>query len=716
MKVQSALSNEISYKKVLKKQVKSDFNESCDVYKIELSPGFWIVIAVVKQQKIYEAQNLLFHYIYLIINKDKKELIGLYEYIPKYEDMYLNNEDGSLELEYLEGPILFMSVDDIKKKMENVALIEDIEIEEEMDEEVEKELMGEFEKEFGDDEFKNMEETKVMDEGIRQKYRSVNITEILWLKDFFENNNYEIIDPAGDGNCLFYTIRDAFKSKDKSVTVSFMRNKLSKLITKERFDAYMEQYKMFTTEIKNILKEQSKLKKEIKTKLKDSKKGSKNMNATQKKLIKEIEQIKMKMKQLVIEKKNATENLKDYKWINQHKIKNISDMQNFVKTSDFWADVWAINNLELILNVKMIILSSENYKNGSIENVLNCNEVSKTVEEAGVFNPKYYIIVEHTGNHYKLVTYKSNSLFMFHELPYSIVELVRNKCLSSKGKNMYSYIKKFKELQDGQENKSEAETDKETDKAIDNETEKEIQGVEDTKEPDDGDVVDEGDEGENEQDSSEEDGTPTPQVNDDELYDDNIVFQFSSRSKDAKPGKGAGESIPSEQVGKFNKLRNMKNWRRMLSNFYSLPKQKDEIRKLFTLDGLNWASVEHWYQANKFKENNNTFYKTFALNSGSEISKDPKMAKSAGGKSGKFKGKLIRQKTIKIDDGFFDNGYNEKVMEEGQFAKYAQNAKLKFMLLETKDAKLVHTAPRQREAVIFYDTMRIRNKLATSGK
>ena len=38
-----------------------------------------------------------------------------------------------------------MSVEDIKKKMENVALIEDIEIEEEMDVDVEKELMGEFE-------------------------------------------------------------------------------------------------------------------------------------------------------------------------------------------------------------------------------------------------------------------------------------------------------------------------------------------------------------------------------------------------------------------------------------------------------------------------------------------------------------------------------------------------------------------------------------------
>jgi len=461
---------------------------------------------------------------------------------------------------------------------------------------------------------------------------------------------------------------------------------------------------MFTTEIKNIKTVQSKLKREISKKLKEIKKGSKNMNVSQPKLIKEIEQIKMKLKQLVGDRKNATENIQDYKWIKKNKIKNISDMQNFVKTSDFWADVWAINNLELILNVKMIILSSENYDNGSIENVLNCNEVSKSVEEAGVFNPKYYIIVEHTGNHYKLITYKSNSLFMFHELPYSVVDLVQKKCLSSKGKNMYSYIKKFKELQDGQmvvgqENKS--ETDKETVK----ETDKETQGVEETKEAE-----------ADEQDSTDEDGTPTPQVNDDELYDDNTVFQFSSRSKNAKPGKGTGESIPGEQVGKFNKLNNMKNWRRMLSNFYSLPKKKDEVQKLFTLDGLNWASVEHWYQAIKFKENNYNFYKTFALNSGSEISKDPKMAKSAGGKTGKFKGKLIRQKTIKIDNGFFDNGYNEKVIEVGQFAKYSQNAKLKFMLLETKNAKLVHKAPRQKEAVVFYDTMRIRNKLSSGGK
>ena len=32
--------------------------------------------------------------------------------------------------------------------------------------------------------------------------------------------------------------------------------------------------------------------------------------------------------------------------------------------------------------------------------------VSNAIEEKGYFKPKYYIMVEHTGNHYKLIGYK----------------------------------------------------------------------------------------------------------------------------------------------------------------------------------------------------------------------------------------------------------------------------------------------------------------------
>ena len=36
-----------------------------------------------------------------------------------------------------------------------------------------------------------------------------------------------------------------------------------------------------------------------------------------------------------------------------------------------------------------------------------------------------------------------------------------------------------------------------------------------------------------------------------------------------------------------------------------------------------WASVEHYYHANKFKKNNKDYYDKFALGSGSEWEDDP---------------------------------------------------------------------------------------------
>jgi hypothetical protein len=86
------------------------------------------------------------------------------------------------------------------------------------------------------------------------------------------------------------------------------------------------------------------------------------------------------------------------------------------------------------------------------------------------------------------------------------------------------------------------------------------------------------------------------------------------------------------------------------------------------------------------------------------------MAKGAGGKTGKFKGKQIRPKEVTMDADFFTSKRNELEMERGQQAKYEQNPIAKRVLLGTSIAKLQHFV-RGAPPIVFYDTMRVREKL-----
>jgi predicted NAD-dependent protein-ADP-ribosyltransferase YbiA (DUF1768 family) len=174
------------------------------------------------------------------------------------------------------------------------------------------------------------------------------------------------------------------------------------------------------------------------------------------------------------------------------------------------------------------------------------------------------------------------------------------------------------------------------------------------------------------------------------------VFVFFSKSKDMPPGKGTGESIgPNDD---FKELAKIKNWRHMLSNFYNSP---------FELDNLKWYSVEHYYQGSKFKLFYD-FYYSFSLNSNSPLSKDPTMAKQAGGKSGKVKGMSYRSTMITVDRDFFTTNRHIEEMNTAQNAKFTQNKELMKVLILTKNAILKHSMPRT-QAVIFENLMRIRD-------
>jgi len=277
------------------------------------------------------------------------------------------------------------------------------------------------------------------------------------------------------------------------------------------------------------------------------------------------------------------------------------------------------------------------------------------------------VVVEKSFNHYRLIVVDGKKALNENEIPQEILALIKNKCLESMS-GTFALIPFFRELVsvDKQEKREKNKNNK-------NNKNKNINKKEET-----------------------------VNINIDALYDPNIRFVFYHKSAARPlPGRGSGEKVPKENVADFVELSKIKDWRRKLDRTW--------VQK-FEAEGHHWASVEHFYQAGKFKESSPDFYEQFSLDSGSELSQDPFMAKGAGGVSGKYKGLKIRPEEVGAPMAFFGQQQVER-MRAGHRAKYQQNPDLKAMLLATKQAELAHF--RHKQPLETYEVlMEVRKDLA----
>jgi predicted NAD-dependent protein-ADP-ribosyltransferase YbiA (DUF1768 family) len=482
------------------------------------------------------------------------------------------------------------------------------------------------------------ETAKEADE-IKKSYKESNKNP--WIQKFMKNNNYKIIEVENNGDCFFAVIRDAFKQIGHLTTVAKLRAIVAQEATDQIFQEYREIYNGFQGQIKECELEMARIKKLLEKDLKKRAQTARDNKPELDAILAEVATLKKKYVELKSDKQEAETSSTQYVG-HMKEIDTLEKFREYIQTSAYWADSWAISIIERVVLVKIIIFSEQSYTENSLDSVLNCGEIDPAIQTANTFTPNYYIMTTYSGNHYRLISYKSKQILRYSEIPYHVKILIVNKCLE-RNSGIYYLIQDFRNF-------------------------KSTLGIA----PDAGSP-----------------GVEPDEVVYGDLYDPEIVFMFHSKSeKTAKPGKGSNEKIPKAKSTEFIALSKIEDWRRKMDDSWD--------KAQFTIDKMKWISVEHYYQGSKFRKGFPDFYKQFSIESDSDISKDIELAKAAGSATGLIKKKgvkepvIVRPKSIIIDSDFYGQKRNLVERELGVRSKFSQNEDLKQLLLSTKNAKLIH--------------------------
>jgi len=504
------------------------------------------------------------------------------------------------------------------------------------------------------------EETKEEAHKLKEAYTETGKNN--WVEKFMKNNQFAIVDTLTNGDCLFDVIRQGYAQIGYETTIKTLRALVAKEVTKERFAEYRELYQSTLGEIADTEKELKRLVAENK----NLKERLASIPATDKvkrnEVIKQANEIKQQHTTMKKTQELNREFLEEFSHLRG--IDTLDQFREYVQTPAYWADEWAIDVLERQLNMKLIILSEKNYEEDDENNVLRCTLGSDKSKER--FTPDFYIMTTYSGDHYKLITYSNKRILSFREIPYDIKSMIIIKCME-RNSGMFSQIPDFIDL-------------------------KRRLGV------------DSGDEEEEEQEQEEE----PEQMKGGGLrkLDTSTILTFYDKSSGYhKPGRASNEKIQPDRIHEYKQLAIHKDWRKKLD---------DDWASTFQIDNKKWKTVEHYYQASKFKKHYPHFFNQFSLDdTSSEIAKDVALAKAAGSQKGVFKkGKKeipLRPQDIRIDPDFYGSRQKEE-REKALYAKFSQNEELKQILLFTKNAVLRKYIVK-RKAETDHSLMTVRQRL-----
>ena len=683
--VRSKLKPDINYREY-KQLERDDVDYDATMYEIELL-GKEVRIAIGRGKT--DKKDILYYPMYLINTDDRVvKQIGVFEIRPDQANEMLDDSDD-LDIDKLPHPLVYsfvtagmLEADSRGKMAPDVAASAAITLEQEpaqqeeqpepAQQEEQQEPAQQEEQDIGMVQ-KGVNDNDKEDDALRSKMKALTIPpqtketaeaehaeyakqpDQPWIQTHMQNNNFGITDNEGGGDCLFAVIRDAYRTRGKYVEVPELRRKLAAEATEDVFRSYKDNYNTITESIATTTAEMRTLT-DANAKLKQRLERTTEAKEQQA-IIAESRRNAAQFKRLKSELSLTKELLQDF-----HFIKNVNTLEDFremLKSCAFWGDTWAISTLERILRIKLIILSSERFHAGEMGGVLQCGQLNdRVLEDQGSFEPEFYVMVEHTGSHYKLITYKDEALLTFREIPYDIKIMVTEKCME-RNAGPYYLIPQFRTFR---------------------EEELGLKGLE--------------------EDQAVRSNPLPPAISANSahapLYDDSIVFQFYSKSMDKPlPGTGSGETIERADIPKFAALaKETPQWRKMLSNLWE-PPGDDREKALFVLNDHKWRTLEHYLQGSKFRKDNPKHYLQFSLDSDSDLSKSVTLVHE-------------KHKDIPTDADF--GSREEKEREDAQYAKYSQNSYLADMLLNTRNAKLVQFR-RGKPPVVCNELMRVRHRL-----